>query len=1276
MFRRLSLAALSAALLCPPAFAQLSAYNSMSVAGDWQGWHPEVNNLYLISDRLWEGVFFISHRPKAEFKFAANGNWTLNWGPSAPLSGSVPLTNVAATASSANNIAITNVTDGFYRFRFNETSKVFSVELLAYVYQGPGLGNNLIRNGDFEFADPANTNEPYAWKWRSAMAYGDRFGNSGWVDWRYHSPFKQMFVAGGYQDFGGMWQDVPVGEDLDYELSGWFWMDDNSNTNYGPWTSQVQEIKFEFFDATRATLISSVSSNIPFTGESFSQTKLLASAPSGAAWARAVVNVNGAGGKGTLQIDDISMRVIPHSYQNFTSWNFTNAGVLTRGGWYADKSSVETNLNLAYALPSLSISNGGSLRSPYLEEGIQRIEFRYRNSAITTNDVEEAPADLNAQVRVSPTGEGDTFQTVATLSGISQQGYVLFSADVPNGEDQHVLEIRVTAGTNRFLLDNVSIMAALPPVRSQSFSAWTNAAHRSNGCYAVDGWQLCTGRVFDVGAYEAPSAFLPPNTNSFNYLQSPLLEEGYGEIALRASRGTNGFAPATIWVQESADGISWSTVGVHDEISDPQWDRRKLFFYQPQPRYVRIVNASEPTAGSLGGTVLINEGFDEGLAAPDGWEFGGLNTYTTTASSGISPPSMRFDTTGDYLVTEDLMSPTNIQFWMKGLSLTGSYQFDVQVLVGESWTTIRSMTTISGSEITTNIAVTSAATRVRLMYTLKASGNIAVDDLVIRGAPVGGQPAQDLRIDDISIGLPSRPDEFRSQDFTIWPTKNQYASGEHVFQGWMITNAIVNAENGYVSQSLRLNSAVGNYLQSPVFYDGIGVISFCFAKWLTDNAPTLAVQYSTNNGVAWVTLTNLVVSNPSSSGYQKFEYLLNLEQPACVRLLHTAGVGRAMIDEVFISVPQPPADVSIVAYHEPAAPYTNDTVGIMAIVSPVYGASVTNLTAFYRIGTNGAFTARAMAVTNFTVYQTVTNLGPYQSGTKVQYYVRAQFSGPGSSGTSPRFYPVGGSNDPTFFAVPRSPPGRVWINEIKYDTSFYEGWGLEFVELAGSVGFNISGWSIEVLGTDYFDPSRRVMLGRYVIRDGTFLPTTTPDLGFWVLGADGIDNANMLMTNSFSAALPAGVRLLNDGGAVEQALSFGGQINGYMWVPLIDDPFDWGVGLSLVGEASNYDGFAWLNDISVTPGAMNDGQQYEGSGSAAPDAWVEQMIWSTNITVITAGNTNQWTVTPWYATELKSAAVWNPISPFNSSYANGTNTIWFARPAATNYFIRVQFDQP
>ena len=1263
------------ALLCIPlagnALAQTSVYSSMTVAGQWQGWDPTRNNMMLVSNNVWEATVFISAVPTNYFKFTANGNWNVNWGETNQTQTTDPMTGVVENAG--GDIRHVAVRDGFYRFRFDDATKAYSVVLVGYSY-GVGASSNMVRNSSFETAGTTNE-EAMFWQYLPAQTVGGRWGNSSRRDWRFFTGSYIGAIGAQPDGFGGFYQDTPAAVGFDYQASGYFWAD--QDPPFGPWTAAVEELKIEFYGPTFGNPLRTVSTNLASGINSWQQFTVRGTAPTGTAWARIVVNVSGAGAAGSLQIDDLGLRAIPYPSQTFDSWNFTTTGTHARGGWLATNAAIinSTSTNLVYAGNTLLLrpsAPNGSLTSARIEDGVGRITFFYRNRA---DDLELTNA-VSFQVLASP--DGENFAVVATHTSVLNQSYQQFSYFL-NDPSQYYIRLRHSGGTNDLLVDSVLVDKTAPSglARFQDFTTWTNTTYTNNGCHALDNWQLCTGRLFSTGAYEAPSALIPGVANFTNSIRSPLYTNGYGNLTFQLARGTNGAGVGTLHIQESANGTSWTTVESISNILEAGWVSYEFVFNQPQPRYLRLANVSRASAS--GSSLLIQEGFASAPTPPPGWTFNSIDVYTSAGNFGDASPSLRFDGSSDRATTPAIANPTGVTFWAKGQTSSGGSVFKVEGGVNGTNVVIGAITNMAGTGTTYSFAVPATVTNIQFSYT-KVTGNVSFDDVRVYGTAGGPQPAQDLLLDSISV---AEPEEFRTQNFDSWPTKNEYATGTFIFQGWRITNSIVNQENAFDGQALRLRDAANNYVESPFLPDGVGVLSFQYRHWNGSGSETISVQYSTNRST-WVTITNLAVT---SADYATYETFANLTNGVWVRLLHTTSGQRVMIDEISLLKPQPAADVNITGFTLPSAPYTNDSVNLQAIVSPLYGASVTNVTAYYRIGTSGVFTAIGMHVSNFVGYVALTNIPPQTNGTIVQYFMRAQFTGPGASLNSPRYYPTGGSNNPAFYGVPRSRPGTAWINEVHYDDSFF-GNSNEFIEVAGPTNFNLSNWRVEVYNGDPSSNNFGVyMSARYTIPNGTFLPADTPTMGFWVIGEANTANRDMALTNRLSGTPPAagefpvGIILRNEVGGIEYAICFGGSVSGFTFINAVDFFFNPDASVWLSGTGTSYSAFVWQSpdmDPVSTPGAINLGQSFGGDTSIPPFTWITRMTATTNITVIVEGNSNAvpWLVKPYYANALATNTTWTAITPFNSTQSGSTNTVTFSYPTNNVFFIQMRFDRP
>jgi hypothetical protein len=161
---------------------------------------------------------------------------------------------------------------------------------------------NMLKNPGFE---TAGTKEESAlhWKIDDPDDHGDSWGTAIRVDWRAREGRHIGVVRGswaGLGDYGGFWQEVPATNGTTYKFTAWLWAD-------GAWRAETQEMKLEFWNEDRTSVISSETIALHDIGEIWVQKEVEAKAPEGAAWARIVINVAGAGDQGAIQIDELSL---------------------------------------------------------------------------------------------------------------------------------------------------------------------------------------------------------------------------------------------------------------------------------------------------------------------------------------------------------------------------------------------------------------------------------------------------------------------------------------------------------------------------------------------------------------------------------------------------------------------------------------------------------------------------------------------------------------------------------------------------------------------------------------------------------------------------------------------------------------------------------------------------------------------------------------------------------------------------------------------------------
>jgi hypothetical protein len=1144
--------------------------------------------------------------------------------------------------------------------------------LMVSALQSVHAGSNLLQNSSFELSADGN-NATYWTYGLAGKTNGGSWGSSARRNWRAKTGSWMGAIQGTWfngQDFGGWWQenqgDTPIAPGLIYEAGAWLWADNQPGIQ---WTCTAQRITIEFYDSDY-NLLSSSATN--FTGEISSNwvyKSIRAIAPAGTFKARLAIKVDGAGSAGALQIDDAELRSITTRAQDFNDWStYTNDAAWTRDDWVLSTGKVVATYlsgtdvvsiarsGWAAGLPATNgVSNGVFVRSASLAEGVGTIQFWYRHGSLDLDNEPTNPLSL----RIEYSENGTAWLPLASISNIVSTDYRTYNQYQNLPDARYVRVLRTDSQTNRLYLDDISIDQPSGIPRVMDFSTWpTN--NTTNGCYSYLFWDLCTGRIDKVMALSDQAAVLPGNSN--NYLRSPLFADGYGTVSFQYRRGTNGLGPASLAVQASTNGSLWTTIGAVSNITGTGFLEYNQFFYVPVPNQIRVINNSLGTAGS---TLFLDESFINGQTPPDGWNFTGVGEYTSESSSGLSPKSVKFDSTGDRIESPPLNNPTSVVFWTKGNPGTGSTGslLTVEQYIGSTWSTAATLTISSTAEITNRISLTSTATRIAYQLT-KQSYNVAFDDLQVFVAPLPAQPPQDLVLDNIAIATPVLK---RLQNFNEVPASSGYVT---IFDtGWVISNALIETASAYQGQAARLRNASGSLVQSPLFPDGIGPVSFQARHWSSNGTVNLQIQVSTN-GAQWTTNTTVAVTGTT---YQLFSAYLFNTNPAAVRIWNP-GTERVYLDDVEILAPQPPADVVLNGYTEPRSPFTNDAVYLWASAQTAYRASIISITSYYRIGTSGAFTARGMSRQDLVNYRATNTIPPQTNGTIVQYYLRADFGGPGATNTSPKFYPSGGATNPAFYAIARARSGQVWFNEVNLFVGLFSSGtpADEFVELGGPAGFNLSGWRLVIADGASTSTNALAIRSSYLISSPTFLPTDTPSNGFWLIGGTNIASRDATLTNSMTELNASGIyslRLLNESGGIEQSICLGGKVTDSEYIGKNEDIFiEDSVGLE--GSGTGYSNFTWAVTTNMTPGSVNSGQNM--GTTAAPDTWL--VNWShlgVNWTVVVIGNTNNWQIAPRYASALNNPTpTWITVPGFSvATNGIGTNTVTFTAPGTNSYYF-------
>lgn len=147
---------------------------------------------------------------------------------------------------------------------------------------------------------------------------------------------------------------------------------------------------------------------------------------------------------------------------------------------------------------------------------------------------------------------------------------------------------------------------------------------------------------------------------------------------------------------------------------------------------------------------------------PTGWSESGTMFY---AASGNTPPAMKFDNTGDYLLINFNSNAGNLTYYLTGNSFAGGTFTVEESNLGSVWTTLHSHTSPPSATYAMFTDVPLATTRfIRFIYTNKVSGNIGVDDVNITiGAAT---PEQEINVKQGATTIVSGGTYFTSSSVT------------------------------------------------------------------------------------------------------------------------------------------------------------------------------------------------------------------------------------------------------------------------------------------------------------------------------------------------------------------------------------------------------------------------------------------------------------------------------------------------------------------------------
>ena len=1261
---------------------------------------PPPNMMRVGNSSQWTADYHITNNGPVTLRFAAN-NGAAIWGVTngtpnftLPVSGTMQnaLTNYAT---------INAVTPGRYGITFDHVSGAFSVRRMY----ADNSGINLLKNPGFELTtqpdggDAVDWGSWQAWPKRVADGFGPHAGN--WCGAVHGKWFEE------WTDYGSFAQDVAVTSGKTYSASAWLKATPN-------WSASTMQIKIEWLDVTNGIAGPDVIRDISSLTTNWVKYSVEGTAPNTAAKAHVVFLCSGAttNSGATMQVDDAEFRVVASRSQNFDSW-----GSLASYGAFAPDWSITSGKTVYNVQP------GRPAADVFIS---QYIEGTGNNKAIEIYNGTLSNLDLAAQNYVlQQYDNGSTTATVTiALSGVLQPGTTLVVGR-PSTPAEYKPDDAITGQlrlqTNKYLTfngDDVIVLrkgGASGTVKDRVGQVGTNATGSAWSRNTQDHTLTRKGTIFTGTVSSVTAAFplveewiisgkddftglgthdisyIDPNQpytpagyslimNTNATLMSGELSGGVGDVSFWWR--TESMSPAVTMVIETASSESgpWITNATLASVAASNFAYYVAAINRADATYLRIRQTGGATNRFRIDEVVISE-LTGTRRTEDflGWVDPSYTIPGNYARYGWAIQNASITTNGLSQTRAALLGASNscvvspsfdgglgeTRFWARAADFSETAYLVLQTTTnaGSNWTTQASFTATTGTTFSAWL----------FMDAPNAQARIISDP---------SKPFADAIVDSIEIRLPMI---YRNQNFDGWPVKSQYGTGVSLFQGWAITDCIVDSQNADVGQVARLNSVVGNYIVSPYLRDGLGPVSFRTRKWAaSDTNPTLQMQVSPD-GTTWTTLATI---NIQSITYETTTLFLYDTSNHYVRLYHSAGASRVLVDDIRIGTPQPRPEVMVVPGLSPA-PLVDTPLTLAADIVTRYGASIVSVTGRYRIA-NGAWNTVPMVPgEHFGNYVATSTIPGQSAGTRIMYTVTVQYAGIGAVTNLPGYATNQLTTATRTNFISAVQQGSVWINELGYasystnepfvflDEDPYFAWtgqNHEFVEICGLAGSDLSGWKLQLaLGADLdiAANSNQPIYATYTIPNGTILSNQNNGFGFYVIGDAELAGSNPVNQNlttlvalsvqpfavEYKDHIHDGVgviRLVDLYGNLIYSLSYVGYASGADRIPQSQTPQDTN-SVGLIGTGSAYPDFGWeLGDLTI--GEPNDGQVLQEPQPT--NVWA--YAWHDQQTKVTPLNTN--VAAAFYMLDPLNAANWDIVGVYygytNNAYLSPTGTLY------------------
>jgi spore germination protein YaaH len=169
-----------------------------------------------------------------------------------------------------------------------------------------------------------------------------------------------------------------------------------------------------------------------------------------------------------------------------------------------------------------------------------------------------------------------------------------------------------------------------------------------------------------------------------------------------------------------------------------------------------LINSYTEAPVSNENYVVLYEPFDDATNTPPaGWEFNGTGWYVGAGYYGSNPPSVKFDTAGDSIVSPAFIGGTNLSFVSRGNSGSVTGTLVIAQYAAGAWSTLAAISQWSTSKTTNSYALSQSVSRLSFTWML-TNGNVALDDVLVTG--VQSEPTADADLDGM-------PDDYETTYF-------------------------------------------------------------------------------------------------------------------------------------------------------------------------------------------------------------------------------------------------------------------------------------------------------------------------------------------------------------------------------------------------------------------------------------------------------------------------------------------------------------------------------